>query len=620
MKRIRFLILVLLLGITFTVKAENINYYLSNSAQNYEYVDKDSNKAVNIKRGDTITITAVINNKDNNSDLKINNAKLTIRWDDKYFTLLENNGRYYNETISDISGLLINSANKVNNRITITGITSTGYLKNGINKLIDFKFKLLNDAPASNTKIYQMDGEANIELVNSSQVKLNYENLYSEIKYNVSKSTINSLSMIKIDNHELDYFNEDTLEYDITVESNVEKINITAIKQDNKSVVIGDIGEKKLAYGINKLTIDVISESGVKKTYKLNIEREDSRSSINTLKTLSLSIGDIKFKSDVLEYSVNVDNEVDKITIKSSLTDSKSRYVEDYQNREIELIEGSNKIEIKVIAEKGNIKIYTLNINRALSGNNSLKSLKVNDDKILLVENEFIYNVSFENDIDRITIDAVANDPKATVKVEDVYELQVGINEFTIKVVAPNGKEASYIINVTRKKLLSKDSLLTNIKIKGYNLEFNQNVRVYNLRIKDEDSLEITTFKEEENATVEIEGNKDLINGSIIKINVKAEDGTFTRYFINIEKGQKGISPVIIILIVLLILLAGCVGTIIYRKKKKEKNDFDKIDSKLVIKTVEFNNPMELEITNEDDNSDYIARHENDESDEKKDI
>ena len=620
MKRIRFLILVLLLGITFTVKAENINYYLSNSAQNYEYVDKDSNKAVNIKRGDTITITAVINNKDNNSDLKINNAKLTIRWDDKYFTLLENNGRYYNETISDISGLLINSANKVNNRITITGITSTGYLKNGINKLIDFKFKLLNDAPASNTKIYQMDGEANIELVNSSQVKLNYENLYSEIKYNVSKSTINSLSMIKIDNHELDYFNEDTLEYDITVESNVEKINITAIKQDNKSVVIGDIGEKKLAYGINKLTIDVISESGVKKTYKLNIEREDSRSSINTLKTLSLSIGDIKFKSDVLEYSVNVDNEVDKITIKSSLTDSKSRYVEDYQNREIELIEGSNKIEIKVIAEKGNIKIYTLNINRALSGNNSLKSLKVNDDKILLVENEFIYNVSFENDIDRITIDAVANDPKATVKVEDVYELQVGINEFTIKVVAPNGKEASYIINVTRKKLLSKDSLLTNIKIKGYNLEFNQNVRVYNLRIKDEDSLEITTFKEEENATVEIEGNKDLINGSIIKINVKAEDGTFTRYFINIEKGQKGISPVIIILIVLLILLAGCVGTIIYRKKKKEKNNFDKIDSEPVIKTVEFNNPMELEITNEDDNSDYIARHENDESDEKKDI
>ena len=337
------------------------------------------------------------------------------------------------------------------------------------------------------------------------------------------------------------------------------------------------------------------------------------------MKTLSISTGDIKFKPDVLGYNINVANDINKITIKSSLTDTKSRYIEDYQNREIELIEGSNKIEIKIMSEKGDIKIYTLNINRALSGNNSLKSLKINDEKIKLVENEFIYNVSFENDVDRITIDAVTNDSKATVKVEDVYELQVGINEFTIKVVAPNGKEASYIINVTRKKLLSKDSLLTNIKIKGYNLEFNQNVRVYNLRIKDEDSLEITTFKEEENATVEIEGNKDLINGSIIKINVKAEDGTFTRYFINIEKGQKGISPVIIILIVLLILLAGCVGTIIYRKKKKEKNNFDKIDD-TSIKTVEFNIPMEPEITNENDDTNYIARHENDESDEKKDI
>ena len=619
MKRIRFLILILLLGITFTVNAENINYYLSNSTQNYEYVNKDNNKAVNVKRGDTIVVTSIINNKDNTGNLKINNGKMTIRWDDKFLSIVEFNEKYYNAAISDVQGLKVGSVNTANNRITLNGISSTGVLKNGINKLVEFRFMVLKDANASVTKVYQMDGEDSIELINSTQVKTTSDCLYSEIKYNVNKSTVNSLSMIKIDNHELEYFNEDNLIYDITVQSNIEKINITAIKKDNKSVVIGDIGEKKLAYGMNKLTIDVISESGVKKSYKLNVEREDLRSGIDTLKTLTVSTGDINFKPDVTEYNINVANNVDKITIKSSLTDSKARYVEDYQNKEVELIEGSNKIEIKIISEKGNIKIYTLNINRALSGNNSLKSLKVNDDKITLVENEFIYNVSFENDIDKVTINAVANDSRALVKVEDEYILQVGNNEINIKVVAPNGKEASYILNITRKKLLSKDSLLTNIKIKGYDLGFNQNVRVYNLRIKDEDSLEITTFKEEENATVEIEGNKDLINGSIIKINVKAEDGTFTRYFINIEKVKGGISPVIIILIVLLILLAGCIGTIIYRKKKKEEKTFDKIDSSDTPKTVEFNNLLEPSITNEED-TDYVARHEKEDDDTEKDI
>lgn len=619
MKRIRFLILILLLGITFTVNAENINYYLSNSTQNYEYVNKDNNKTVNVKRGDTIVVTSIINNKDNTGNLKINNGKTTIRWDDKFLSIVEFNEKYYNAAISDVQGLKIGGVNTANNRITLNGISSTGVLKNGINKLVEFRFMVLKDANASVTKVYQMDGEDSIELINSTQVKTTSDCLYSEIKYNVNKSTVNSLSMIKIDNHELEYFNEDNLVYDITVQSNIEKINITAIKKDNKSVVIGDIGEKKLAYGMNKLTIDIISESGVKKSYKLNVEREDLRSGIDTLKTLTVSTGDINFKPDVTEYNINVANNVDKITIKSSLTDSKARYVEDYQNKEVELIEGSNKIEIKIISEKGNIKIYTLNINRALSGNNSLKSLKVNDDKITLVENEFIYNVSFENDIDKVTINAVANDSRALVKVEDEYVLQVGNNEINIKVVAPNGKEASYILNITRKKLLSKDSLLTNIKIKGYDLGFNQNVRVYNLRIKDEDSLEITTFKEEENATVEIEGNKDLINGSIIKINVKAEDGTFTRYFINIEKVKGGISPVIIILIVLLILLAGCIGTIIYRKKKKEEKTFDKIDSSDTPKTVEFNNLLEPSITNEED-TDYVARHEKEDDDTEKDI
>jgi hypothetical protein len=621
MRRIRNIMLVavfmLLIGVSFNVKAETFNYYLSNSKQNYEYVDKNSNQAVDVKRGDTVVVTVVLDNKDNLSNYKINSGKMTIRWDEKYLSLDDIDSKPYTDSISDVGSLTIGTVNKGTNKITLNNISSANSLKPGINKLVQYNFHVLENATSGVTKIYQMDGEDNLKCYNETEDKtINCgESLYGEIKLNVAKSSVNKLSMIKIDDQELEQFSEDNTSYDITVETNVTKIKIDATKKDSRSTITGDIGEKTVDYGNNKFVIVVTSESGEKYTYTLNVIRVDERSSINTLKTLTLSAGEISFNSSVLEYTVNVDNNIDKITITSSLTDAKSKYVTDYKNKEVELIEGSNKVEITVVSEKGEEKTYTLNINRALSSNNSLKTLKVNDDKITLVENEFIYNLEVENTVDEVIITAVPNDEKATVKLEEKYPLEVGENEINIKVVAASGQEASYIVNVTRKKILSKDSLLSNLKIKDYKLDFKQDVKVYDLKIKDEvDELEITATPEDATAQVEIEGNKDLEDGSIVKINVKAEDGTYTRYFINIEKGSSGIPTIIIILIVLLLLLGGCIGLIIYRKKKKENKEFDKLDQE---ENVPVKEERELNIPNEE----YVGTHTKEENiDKEKDV
>ena len=138
MKRIRIglvMIFIMLLGITLNVKAETFNYYITNS-NNYEYVSRNDD-AKSVKRGDTITITAIINNNDNVSNYRINSGKLTIRWDDKLLSLQEVNGKYYNDSISDISGLTLSSVNKSSNKITINEINSTGTLKPKINKIAD---------------------------------------------------------------------------------------------------------------------------------------------------------------------------------------------------------------------------------------------------------------------------------------------------------------------------------------------------------------------------------------------------------------------------------------------------------------------------------------------------
>ena len=580
MRKIKNLFLVItfmfLIGVCWNVNAASFKYYITNS-NNYEPINNSEVKS--IQRGDTITVTAMLNNVDDVTTYNINSGKLTIRWDDKYLSLQEENGKYYDDSITDISGLSLSSINKSSNKLTIGEIKSTGTLKTKLNKIVQFKFKVLENASSGDFKVYQMDGEDNLKCLTGDEIENCGESSLSELKYSIAKSTINTLSSIKINGMELDSFNENTNNYELEVESNVEKANIEVTKKDSKSTITGSYGENKLVYGENKFSINVVSESGATNTYNITVNRVDGRSSVNTLKSLTLSSGSIKFKPETTEYNIIVENEVDKLTIKSTLTDSKSKYVEDYSNKEIELVEGSNKVEIKVVSEKGEERVYTLNINRSLSSNNSLKSLKINDEKIELKENEFIYNLIVESDVDEVVLKAEANDSKATVKLDSSYPLEEGENEIKVVVVAADGKEASYIINITRSKLLSKDSLLTSLKIKGYELDFKQNITTYDLKVKDEDNeLDITTTTEDENATVEIEGNKDLENGSIIKINVKAEDGSFTRYFINVEKGSSGISPIIIIILVLLLLLGLCLGIIFYRKKKKENAKFDKLD------------------------------------------
>ena len=578
MKKIKNICLMLVclfvIGITSNVKADTIKYYLSTKGLDYGYVSRDSAKETSVKRGDTITIAAVLEYSGGTETYKLDKGKLTVRFDNKFFKLVD-----YSTSNSAYSTISLKSVSSESSKIVIEDLTTTENVKSGKNILVEFKFQVLSDSQAGSTKIYQQDGEDYLNLIKQDNDTIKVNSLYTDLKYNVSKSTNNKLSSIKVDGKEIDNFSENTTSYEIKVDASKEKATVEATAKDTKAKISGT-GDLTLNYGTNKVTITVTSEAGEKNTYNLNIIRNDTRSSINTLKTLDLSDGDIDFSPNENDYTVNVDNDIDEITITSSLTDGKSKYVEDYSNKTVKLVEGSNKIQIKVVSEKGIENVYTINVNRALNSNNSLKSLKVNDDKIELVEDEFTYDYEVENDVDSITIKAVAKDPKATVNLEDKYELVEGENEIEILVVAASGDKATYILNVNRKKIPSKDSLLKNLTIKGYDIKFKQDVTTYDLSIpKDVEELEITYEVEDENSIVEIEGNKDLIDGSIIKVNVKAEDGTYTRYFINIEKKSGGISPVIIVILIFLLLLGGCLGILFFRKKRaKEREEAKKLE------------------------------------------
>ena len=564
------IICLFIIGIGYNVKADTMKYYLSTKDLNYAYVSKPSE--VSVKRGDYVTVTAVLDYSEGTDSYKINNGNITVRWDEEHLKFVD-----YSTVLSSISTPTVN---KSSNKIAISNLSSTENILSGKNNLIDFKFQVLTDSSIGSTKIYQTDDDGTLNL-KSDNANLDIKTQNIELKYNISKSTENKLSSIKIDGQEISGFSDSKTSYEVSVSETKEKVNVTATAKDSNAKVTG-VGEKTLNYGANKVAIVVTSESGTDKTYNLTITREDKRSSVNTLKTLVLSNGNINFRSNVNDYTVNVENDVEEITITTTLTDSKSKYVEDYSNKTVKLVEGSNKVQIKVVSEKGDENTYILNINRALNSNTTLKTLKVNDEKIELKEDEFTYEYEVENDVDSITIKATPNDSKAKVQLEDSYELVEGNNEINILVVAASGDKGSYVLNVNRKKTLSKDSLLKSLTIKGYNINFKQDIKTYNLEIaKEVEELEITYETEDENAVVIVEGNKDLINGSVIKVNVKAEDGTYTRYFINIEKPSGGISPVIIIIIVMLLLLGACLTILFIRKKKqKEREEVKKQEEK----------------------------------------
>lgn len=83
-------------------------------------------------------------------------------------------------------------------------------------------------------------------------------------------------------------------------------------------------------------------------------------SSNNNLSSLTIEGFELdkKFDKDTLEYNVELPNETETITIKATPADDNATVKGDGN---IKVSEGSNKIEIKVTAENGNVKTYVIN-------------------------------------------------------------------------------------------------------------------------------------------------------------------------------------------------------------------------------------------------------------------
>lgn len=287
------------------------------------------------------------------------------------------------------------------------------------------------------------------------------------------KSTEARLKNLGITPNDFTGFRRDTTTYNVQVPNNVSKVKVYATALDSKAKVSGT-GNVALKEGENTVNVTVTAEAGNTKIYTLNITRVSSTDNTDNtnnsengesearLKNLGIKPEEYDFtgfKKDTTSYSVEVPNEVAEIEVYAEAVSEKAK-VEG--TGKLTLNEGLNKIEIKVTAEDGTEKIYTIEVTRIASGTTDdeeeNKELGLSS---LLIKNfslspkfdtkTYEYTLGLREDLSSLEIEAKANNSNATIEILGNENLQEGENVITILVSNAETEEyATYQIIVNK--------------------------------------------------------------------------------------------------------------------------------------------------------------------------
>lgn len=358
-----------------------------------------------------------------------------------------------------------------------------------------------------------------------------------------------------------------------------------------------------------KVTGDITSGSG--QTKDISVTKEVSvtkgKSSDNTLSDLKVDGTTVSgFSSSKTSYTLS-DNSGTSISISATANDAKASITGTGTKT---LKYGKNTFGVTVTAENGSKKTYNIIVTKPdpRNKNNDLKSLSVNPGTIDFNKNTTSYLVKVNHDVNEITINATADDSKASVSGTGTKALKDYTNEFKVVVKAENESTKTYIVKVAREDAngnygkLSTDNSVKSISITNYDFKFNKDTKKYNILVdEDVNEIEVKVTPTDSKATVEVLNNTDLKPGlNKVTVKVTAENGDTNEYLFNVykigeeekkeevtptpvppkeetkeEKKDDGINIWMIIAgIELLVIIALIVALL-----KKKKDDNDKFDN-----------------------------------------
>lgn len=260
------------------------------------------------------------------------------------------------------------------------------------------------------------------------------------------------------------------------------KASGTSVISLKNAAAFDTITEENTNPSVGGVTIKARTQSEIQASYSTN----------DYLKDLSVTDYTISpaFNKNTLEYSLEVENEVSTININATKEDSSARV---NGVGEKNLLEGNNKFEIVVTAEKGNKRTYVINVNRKEL--NPIKRTYNNEEYSVVRKVEGIEVPSYYGEI-AITIDG-EEVPAWKSEITGYTLIALKDNEGNVKFfsydndtiipyVQVNAPEINIIVIDNENKIKGfdkeKDVTINNNTIKGYVNENNEDyVLIYGM-------------------------------------------------------------------------------------------------------------------------------------------
>ncbi len=285
-----------------------------------------------------------------------------------------------------------------------------------------------------------------------------------------SNSALSNLYVV--DHPFTDTFTQDKFVYYIYTTGEMEKAVVKAtplVETSTYKIISGN--PDYLVHGKNEIIIRCTAEDNTYTDYVINIMR--SGYSDNELINLTVASGNESFAltpnfdSGNEDYTLHLPNDITEILITAIANKDERAVIDDdhFYQHTLNLLQNNPYTEtITVTAEDGEKKVYTINIDRELSDDNTLKSLTVDG---IELSPEFnpeteVYNLeTYKHSID---VSAIANNRFAKIDISSTNLTTVGINVIDIKVTSETGSEKTYRINATR--VLNTEGYLDAIHVK----------------------------------------------------------------------------------------------------------------------------------------------------------
>ncbi|MEQ1846731.1 MAG: cadherin-like beta sandwich domain-containing protein, partial [Nitrospira sp.] len=328
-------------------------------------------------------------------------------------------------------------------------------------------------------------------------------------------------------------FDKNIRDYTVNnVSPSVTKVIISATKSNQNTVMqidgpsgsvtvpAGDLsGQATVQLGgtgsDTKVSIVVTATGGSPNTYTVTINRGPSND--NFLKGLSIPPGKLDFKVTSFVYNVTVLSNVDNVTVTATPRDPTASITINGSNTNSQLINvpvpGAPPVQItiRVTAQNGESKNYTINVKRAaLNGNNDLKSLSISPGKLNFEASDTLYDINVSNNVEKVTVTATPQVSTASVAIlvngvgtnsQPITLLGPGLTtKITVRVTAQNGTPKDYEINVKR-AALGGNFNLKSLTVSPGNLAFDPDDLTYDVSLlSNVTSVKITAAPQDPNA------------------------------------------------------------------------------------------------------------------------